>query len=222
MNNFNIKQQTNNMEQNQNNSDFIPNNIQPPNVNYNNNINNYNNYNNHEQIFLQNNINYPNQIINLYNTKLEFFLRKWVFFGIVFFAILALITIIIICAVKKNSRLFFIVLLIIFIFIIVIFLLIPYTIIVTYDEGNKIITIYKQNIIRCSSSRCYITIRTSNVKFFRITKNIGCCKEDYLIHVSLMTGGERLLFLVGKDTKNIDFELDIKKKIIQMNAWLGR
>ena len=217
MNNFNIKQQTNNMEQNQNNSDFIPNNIQPPNVNYNN-----NNYKNHEGIFLQNNINYPNQIQILYNTKIEFFLRKWVFFGILFFGILAIITIIILCVVKKDSRVFFIVLLIICVIIIVIFLLIPYTIIVTYDERNKIIKIYKQNIIRCSLNICYITIQTSNVKFFRITQNISCCKEDYLIHVSFMTGGERILFLVGKDTKNVDFELDIKKKIIQMNAWLGR
>ena len=49
MNNFNIKQQTNNIEQIQNNSDFIPNVIQSPNVNYNNNKD----YNNHEGIFFQ-------------------------------------------------------------------------------------------------------------------------------------------------------------------------
>ena len=218
MNNFNIKQQTNNIEQIQNNSDFIPNVIQSPNVNYNNNKN----YNNHEGIFLQSNINYPNQSHNSYYTKLEFFLRKWVFFGILFFGILTIITIIILCVVNKKSRLFFIILLIIFIITIVIFLLIPYTIIVSYDERNKIIKVYKQNIIRCSSNKCYITIKISNIKFFRITKNISTCHEDYLIHVSFMIGGERVLFVVGKDNKNVDFELDIKKKIMQMNAWLGR
>ena len=215
MNNFEQQLQNNNIEYQQNNSDFIQNNNnQQPNLKNNNNY-----YINQEGINLQNNINYQSQNKILYLTKLEFFQRKWVFFGLLFFAFLAIISIIII-SVSKRSRLFFIILLIIFIIIIIIFLLIPYTIIVTFDEETRIISIYKQNTIRCSINYFYIKFKANNIKFFRTTKKISCCYEDYFIHASLLTGGDFILFQVGKDTRNVDFELDLKNKLSQMNAWL--